>query len=74
MLYIQNEKWLVSAVLVLRLISHLSGECSLRKGISPLVGDVSQSFIRSLFFFSFSSKKIENITDQKHTNIWAIER
>ena len=31
--------------------------------------NVSQSFIRGFF-----KQKIDKITDQKHTNIWAIER
>ena len=59
MLYIQNEKWLTSYVLILHLISHLSGECSFRKAISSLVGYVSQTFIRGFF-----KQKIDKITDQ----------
>ena len=57
MLYIQNEKWLASYVLILDLISHLSGECSLRKAISPLVGYVSQSFIRVFFLFQAKDRE-----------------
>ena len=38
-------------MLILHLISHLSGECSLRKAFSSPVGYVSQSFIKGLNFF-----------------------
>ena len=77
MLYIQNEKWLVSYVLILHLISHSSGECSFRKAISSLVGYVSQSFIRFFFFFKQKialdnwSKTYKYLGDRKiSTTIW----
>ena len=38
-------------MLILHLMSHLSGESSLRKAFSSLVGYVSQSFIKGLKFF-----------------------
>ena len=82
MLYIQCEKWLESYVLILHLMSHLSGESSLRKAFSSLVGYVSQSFIKGLkFFFQAndgqhnSSKTCKYLGDRKiSSTIWSYGR
>ena len=53
MLYKRNEKWLASCMLILHLVSYLSGKCSSGEVISFLIGYVSKTFNRGLKGFCF---------------------